>query len=83
MRNLKIGDQVLYVLEDGPSEGEVRPAVVVRLWSDFTKSDNPFVQLQVFTDGLNDGNQYAGGIAWKTSRQYFEDKKPGTWHFPE
>ena len=79
MEGLAVGRMVHYVLEDGPSKGQVRPATVVRIWEG---SAGGCCQLQVLTDGHNDGEQYAGGIAWKTSRLYDADGKPGTWHWP-
>lgn len=73
-RKVSIGSIVNYVLPDGRSAGEIRPAIVVRKWSDTC------VNLQVFTDGDND---YPGtnGTLWKTSVTYSEDKLPYTWHF--
>ena len=42
------------------------------------------VQLQVFTDGMNDGSGYDSGIYWATSVHYDEYAKAGhTWHWPE
>jgi hypothetical protein len=41
------------------------------------------VNLQVLTDGTNDGyDSNFGGLAWKTSRHYNAGKMPGTWHYP-
>jgi hypothetical protein len=75
------GRIVHYVLEDGPSTGDHRPAIVVRIWD--SESDCEGVNLQVFTDGLNDGALYSSGTAWKTSVPHSEEPKPGTWHWPE
>lgn len=41
------------------------------------------VQLQVFTDGGNDGAPYTSGLYWATSVKHSEDKEPGTWHYIE
>lgn len=51
MPGLTEGRIVHYVLDTGPNQGQHRPAIVVRDW----KQPNGLVQLQVFTDGLNDG----------------------------
>lgn len=85
------GRIVHYVLESGRSKGEHRPAIVVRDW----KQENGLVQLQVFTDGENDGLRdivterlmpiidldYSDFLLWRTSVPYSEDKEPGTWHW--
>jgi hypothetical protein len=82
---LAIGDMVQYVM---PSEKkDIRPAVVVRIWNGETGP----VNLQVFTDGHNDGPE--GNVLWKTSIVYAkpvlmqEEGKPdwvayqpNTWH---
>lgn len=79
MEGLTEGRIVHYVMEDGAHAGEHRPAVIVRVW----RKDNGCSNLQVFTDGENDGPEYASGLAWKTSRHYSEGKEPGTWHWIE
>jgi len=53
-----IGRIVHYILPDGPSKGEHRPAIIVRVWGEPTEVSS--VQLQVFADGCgtpgyNDG----------------------------
>jgi hypothetical protein len=73
-----IGDIVLYALPDGRNVGQVRPAFVVRCWI------ADVVNLQVFTDGINDyPSEHLGshGTLWKTSVHYSENKEPGTWHW--
>jgi hypothetical protein len=74
--NPQIGQIVNYVLKGGKSEGEIRPAIVVRKWSETC------VQLQVFTDCSNDGPEYTPNVVWKTSVLYSAatKKEPGTWH---
>ena len=67
-----IGDIVGYVL----SNGDIRPAIIVRIWD----RDTGCSQLQVFTDGQNDG---LPNVEWATSILYDTDKKPETWHFLE
>lgn len=71
-----IGAEVFYVLSDS----QRRPAVVVRDWG------NNMVNLQVFTDGLNDfapGDPGCDGTLWATSVHYApaSSKTPGTWHW--
>jgi len=99
MEGLTVGRIVHYVLESGRSKGEHRPAIVVRDWSnpELPGSDG-MVQLQVFTDGGNDGletsfpvnNGLAGSytrqtdlMIWRTSVHYDIHLAPGTWHWPE
>jgi hypothetical protein len=85
VRNSKVGDIVNYVLPTGRSKGEVRPAIIVRKWGESPESA---VQLQVFTDSINDyehlqqhGNN---GLMWATSVAHNEsEKSPGTWHFTQ
>lgn len=75
-----IGRVVHYVLEAGPHQGEHRPALVVRVWSD------EMVNLQVFTDGSNDYYPNQGPeplTLWRTSKHLDPDCAPGTWHWPE
>jgi hypothetical protein len=75
-----VGRTVHYVLNEGPSKGEHRPAVIVRVW-DKEPTEKSVVQLQVFTDGSNDGFE---NVIWRTSvPQDAADKLPGTWHEPE
>ena len=72
-----IGRIVHYVMPDGPNQGESRPAMVVRVWSDTT------VNLQVFTDGTADGGAYSGGLVKAASVEFSEDvSQLGTWHWP-
>lgn len=98
MDGLTVGSQVLYVLESGKSKGQIRPAIVVRDWSDAHVASYPdgTVNLQVFTDGLNDelATVFASEqnkeitmkcvdlMVWRTSVHYSENEEPGTWHFP-
>jgi hypothetical protein len=75
---------VHYVMDRGHNIGVHRPAIVVRDW----KQQNGLVQLQVFTDGLNDGfvdhNGAPINVIWCTSVAHDEQEKaPGTWHWPE
>jgi hypothetical protein len=72
-----VGRIVEYVLKDRYGELQVRPAIIVRVWSD------ECVQLQVFTDGTNDGPEYASGIFWATSVLRCEEKNERTWDWME
>ena len=78
MEQPTVGRIVHYVLSDGRSAGEHRPGIIVRVWE-----DGHGVQLQVFTDGSNDGPQFASGLYWATSVEYDDGGRPGTWHWPE
>jgi hypothetical protein len=74
-RQISIGSIVNYVLpDDSKHPGEIRPAIVVRVWSDTC------VNLQVFADGDND-YPYATSPLWVTSVSYSEEKQPRTWHY--
>jgi len=59
---------------------EHRPAVIVRVWNQETGCCN----LQVFTDGSNDGIDHKSGIFWATSYIYDPTgNKSSTWHWIE
>ena len=84
LAGLTEGRIVHYVLESGRSQGQHRPAIVVRN----NQGERGSVNLQVFIDGSNDylGQGKDGEwfpTRWKTSVHYDENKKPGTWHWPE
>lgn len=53
MQDLYVGRIVNYVLPDGRSAGQVRPAIVVRVWNDVSSDliAQGYCNLQVFTDG--------------------------------
>ena len=89
-----IGRIVHFVLPNG----EHRPAIVVRVWPDeflHNQQDTTGLNLQVFLDGTNDNEAYAGlflpakidtlhGTMWYTSAQYDPSGiQTGTWHWPE
>lgn len=86
-----VGRTVHYVLPDGPSAGEVRPATVVRVWGDPPTAPYP-IQLAVLVDGANDyprlqfedaaGSRQVVPVIWKTSVVYDEGGRQGTWHWP-
>lgn len=78
---LYVGAMVNYVLpSDMKNAGEIRPAVVVKVWG----MDNGCSQLQVFMDG--NGSEFNDGqpnVIWRTSIVFDDTKQMGTWHFPE
>lgn len=79
-----IGRIVHYVLDTGRNAGQHRPAIIVQVWGD-PANPTPYVQLQVFADGSNDGDEYANGMVWRTSVQPDHSSTPAshTWHWPE
>jgi hypothetical protein len=96
MDKISIGRLVHFVLPNG----EHRPAIVVRVWPDEfpnNTEEKTGVNLQVFLDGTNDNEAYAGlplpakintlhGTMLYTSAQYAmtpDGLLPGTWHWPE
>jgi hypothetical protein len=97
MEGLRVGSDVLYVLDSGRCKGDIRPAKVVRIFE--AGYHYGMVNMQVFTDGMNDdfpaivaGMQSNGeavslhmttNTIWRTSVHYDESKEPGTWHWPE
>ena len=75
-----VGAEIFYVLSSGDSAGQRRPGVIVKDWG------NSRVNLQVFTDGLNDfavPDPGSDGLLWATSVQYApgHTRTPGTWHW--
>lgn len=76
--NPHVGEIVHYVLSTadvGPfAQGEARPAIIVHVWDENAGT----VNLQVFTDNLND--ELEENTLWATSRSYDGDGRPGTWH---
>lgn len=84
MEGLTEGRIVHYVLPDGTSRGEHRPAIVVKVWRDISQYvTEGRINIQIFTDFSNDGDQYASGQYWGTSVPYSETPEPGTWHWIE
>lgn len=80
MEGLTEGRIVHYVLPDGRSAGEHRPALVVKVWN-----QDGTANLHVFTDFTNDYSAPEGetGTLWATSVPYSEGKEPRTWHWIE
>ncbi|GEM_PF-6208638 len=67
----RIGDLVLFRLDRGPNTGDLRPALVVRVWGAAAAA----VNLVVFTDHIND--DYGGPLCWLAART--EGPEPGQW----
>ncbi len=88
MDGLIEGRIVHYVLPDGYSKGQHRPAIIVRVFESLRESGT--VNLLVFTDCNNDVDSrdpqtasYGSGVVWATSVHYDENKEARTWHWPE
>lgn len=87
MEGLTEGRVVHYVLRDG----QHRPAIVVRDWSNSkVPGSDGMVNLIVFSDGYNDriatmgGTVTDQGIFWATSAHYDpQGDKHHTWHWIE
>jgi hypothetical protein len=79
MDGLFEGRIVHYVMPNG----DHRPAIVVRVWRGPCGEESGCSNLQVFTDGRNDGPGFESGVHWATSVAYSDEPKPGTWHWPE
>lgn len=79
MDGLTEGRIVHYVVPDGRSQGEHRPAIVVKVWN----KDSGMINLQVFTDSSNDGGAYANPVVWRTSIGYSQEPLLNTWHWIE
>lgn len=67
-----VGRIVQYKLPSGPNRGHYRPAIIVRVmdaeYDSIGASPESLVQLQVFTDGMNDGVEYGlHPMHWATS----------------
>lgn len=86
MEGLTEGRIVHFVLDHGRSMNEHRPAMVVKVWGPESGYEDGVVNLNVFTDHTNDflpNTPGSGGLMWKTSVHYSEEKKTGTWHWIE
>lgn len=89
MEGLIEGRIVHYVLPNGNSTGEHRPAIIVKVWPSMVESGT--VNLLVFTDCNNDVDprnpqtaSYGSGVVWATSVHYEETgKERRTWHWIE
>lgn len=87
-QKVSVGRIVHFVLVDKSGATQHRPAIVVRVWPEQpggpyeaeAEAGKHVVQLQVFTDGGNDGNE---NVLWMTSVHFDPSGAPGTWHWPE
>ncbi len=70
------GRIVNFVIPDGPLAGEIRPAMIVRVW------DNELCNLHVFSDGPNDHETTCIHGNWVGSVNHSEKREPRTWHWP-
>lgn len=61
--------------------GEHRPAIVVKVWRDLQGSPPGYSNLQVFSDGSNDGDWGRPNVVWETAVSFSEEPKPHTWHW--
>lgn len=86
MDGLTEGRMVHFVLDEGPSAGQHRPAVVVKVWRIFQEGGiqsppkNGVSNLQVFTDSANDG---LPNVMWRSSVLFNANAEEGTWHWIE
>ena len=86
MEGLTEGRMVHFVLDEGPSRGQHRPAVVVKVWRVTQEGnlqsspENGSCNLQVLTDDRNDS---LPPLMWRTSVLYDEAGGEGTWHWIE
>lgn len=76
--SVAVGDIVHVVMDRGPQTGACRPAIVVRVFG------GAVVNAQMFTDGVNDHQDYASGLVWATSLHWASPSEgapqPQTWH---
>ncbi len=86
-RDGKLGEGLVhYILSDGPSKGQHRPALVVRAWRDGFGYLTGTVNLQVFTDSNPEGqyNDNMPSVMWVTSSAFdSSDVAEGCWHWIE
>lgn len=78
-----IGRLVHYTLIDGPTAGQIRPAIITNVHAgESPASESTLVDLQVILngDGQTAAGDHAGPLAWKTSVP--QGDAPGQWHYP-
>jgi hypothetical protein len=77
-----VGRIVHYTFKNMQQEVVTRPAIIVRVWGEGDEvTELTAVQLQVFTDGQNDG---LDNVIWKTSvQQSLTAVKEGYWQEPK
>ena len=87
-QQVTVGRIVHYVLPQGHHRaGEVRPAVIVRVWQQLDHPSMPgMVNLQVLLDGSNNMSALrhpdAQPMQWRGSVLHSAAPNPGTWHWP-
>ena len=72
-----LGQAVFYALDRGPNKGQLRPAIITRVW-DPSPNEQSAVQPQIFTDALNDG---LNCIEWRSS--VLQGESPGQWQYDQ
>lgn len=83
-----VGRIVHYVLPSGPRQGEIRPAIITRVWQKLDYAPAPGMSnLTVFrdqSDDLDPAYNPPGNTPYVAGSVYYSaDKAPGTWHWPE
>lgn len=66
---------VHFVVDSGPSSGECRPAIVVRVQD----ASNNILRVAPILDDAHDGNAVFGSLRVRSATED-QNKKPGTWH---
>lgn len=79
MVGLTEGRIVHFVMDKGTHKGEHRPAMIARIWN----AETGYVNLWLFQDGTNDGEEFSDRPTWVTSVNYSDAKEPRTWHWIE
>lgn len=80
MKGLTEGRMVHYVIATGPSAGQHRPAVIVKVWDFFIG----YVNLHVLWDGGNDSADGSRPDPWVTSVEHDPTgERPRSWHWIE
>lgn len=78
IRKPRLGDDVHYVLREGPRRGQHRTA---KITSPQEHSPNNLI---VFRDQIEDTISLGGpSFQVQSARHDEEGKQPGTWHYPE
>ncbi|MDP1580643.1 MAG: hypothetical protein Q8M02_10210 [Candidatus Didemnitutus sp.] len=78
-----IGRLVHFTLNDGPSAGQIRPAIITNVHAgESPANESTLVDLQVFLngDGQTAAGDHAGPLVWKTS--VAQGDSVGQWHYP-
>jgi hypothetical protein len=82
-RQVRVGDIVLFALSSGANHpGELRPAIVVRVWSEYSVNLQVFIEEHDFPDYFFPDERVPGSL-WKTSVPFGPDCGQGTWSWLE